>query len=54
MKIFSQEIFPHFNIMYLLDIEKGDGVDAYYDSDDCVYDDEDLCDNIYKGIWYVN
>ena len=27
------------NIMYLLDIEKADDVDVYYDSDDSDYDD---------------
>ena len=30
------------NIMYLLDIEKADDVDVFYDSDDSDYDDEEL------------
>ena len=42
------------NITYLLDIEKADDVDVYYNSDDSDYDDEELCNNIYHGIWYVN
>ena len=42
------------NIMYLLDIEKADNIYVYYDSDDSDYDDEELYDNIYHGIWYVN
>ena len=42
------------NIMYLLDIEKADDIDVYYDSDDSDYDDEESYDNIYHGIWYVN
>ena len=41
------------NITYLLDIEKADDVDVYYNSDDSDYDDEELCNNIYHGIWYV-
>ena len=40
--------------MYLLDIEKADNIYVYYDSDDSDYDDEELYDNIYHGIWYVN
>ena len=39
------------NIMYLLGIEKGDNVDVYHDSEDS---EEELCNNIYSGIWYVN
>ena len=42
------------NITYLLDIEKVDDADVYYNSDDSDYDDEELCNNIYHGIWYVN
>ena len=37
---------------YLLDVEKAN--DVYYDSDDSDYDDEELYDNIYNDIWYVN
>ena len=54
MKIYPEEIFSHFNIIYLLDIEKAEDVDVYYHSDDSNYDDEELYDNIYNGIWYVN
>ena len=39
---------------YLLDVEKANDVDVYYDSDDSDYDDEELYDNIYNDIWYVN
>ena len=39
------------NIMYLLGIEKGDNVDVYHDSEDS---EEELYNNIYSGIWYVN
>ena len=39
------------NIMYLLGIEKDDNVDVYHDSEDS---EEELCNNIYSGIWYVN
>ena len=42
------------NIMYLLDIEKADDIDVYYDSDGFDYDDEKLYGNIYRGIWCVN
>ena len=44
------------NIMYLylLDIKKVDDVDVYYNSDSSDYDNEELYDNIYHGIWYVN
>ena len=54
MKIPPQENFSHFNIMHLLDIEKSNNADVYCDSDDSNYDDEELYDNIYSGIWYVN
>ena len=40
--------------MHLLDIEKSNNADVYCDSDDSNYDDEELYDNIYNGIWYVN
>ena len=36
------------NIMYLLDTEKADDVDVYYDSLDSDYDDEKLYDNTYS------
>ena len=36
--------------MYLLDIEKANNIDVYYDSDDSNYDDQELLDNIYNGI----
>ena len=39
---------------YLLDVEKANDVDVCYDSDDSDYDDEELYDNIYNDIWYVN
>ena len=47
----------HENFMklhYLLDVEKANDVDIYYDCDDSDYDDEELYDNIYNDIWYVN
>ena len=54
MKIPRQEIFSHFNIMYHVDIEKADDVAVCYDSDDSHYDEEELHDHIYNGIWDVN
>lgn len=42
MKISPPEMFSHFNIMYLLDIEKANNIDVYYDSDDSNYDDQEL------------
>ena len=54
MKISPPEMFSRFNIMYHLDIEKGDDIDVYYDSDGSDYNDEELYGNIYNGIWYVN
>ena len=40
--------------MYLLDIKKADDNDVCYDSDNSNYDDEELYDNVYNGICYVN
>ena len=48
MKTSPQDLFSHFNIMYLLDIEKADDVDVYYDSDD-----SDMTTRIYTIIFTI-
>ena len=48
MKTSPQDLFSLFNIMYLLDIEKADDVDVYYDSDD-----SDMTTRIYTIIFTI-
>ena len=48
MKTSPQDLFSDFNIMYLLDIEKADDVDVYYDSDN-----SDMTTRIYTIIFTV-